>query len=167
MDAWMEKMLSCSCMITTGEEVTNTFHSQPQVQPEAQPEAQVKAETQPEAQAEAQTQTEPEDKEQEEEPENTDIYELDEDEGDGDGDDEGEEEEEEENDIKTVLDRYTESEEEYIKQKKNSMLMLSMAFLGAAISPSLISVFNTPDSNTYVKNQDPVENNSIYMFKYD
>lgn len=153
----MEKMLSCSCMITTGEEVTNTFHSQPPLPPEAQAQAQVKAEAQPEAQ----TQTEPEDKEQEEEPENTDIYELDEDE------DESEEEEEEENDIKTVFDRYTESEEEYIKQKKNSMLILSMAFLGAAISPALISVFNTPDSNTYVKNQDPVENNSIYSFKYE
>lgn len=155
MDAWMEKMLSCSCMITTGEEVTNTFHSQPQVQPDAQPEAQIQK--QPEAQPEAQTQTEPEDK-----PENTDIYELHEGE-----DEDDEQEDEQENDIKTVLDRYTDEEEEYIQQKKKTMLMLSMAFLGVAISPALVGVFNTSDSNTYVKNQDPLENSSIYSFNYE
>jgi len=151
MDAWMEKMLSCSCMTTTGEEVTlvdkvtNTFHSVPPV----------------EAQPEAQTQTE---EVEEELPDNTDIYELNEEEED---EDEDEEEDEEENDIKTVLDRYTDDEEEYIQQKKKTMLMLSMAFLGVAISPALVSVFNTPDPNTYVKNQDLVENNSIYSFNYE
>jgi flagellar biosynthesis GTPase FlhF len=135
-------------MTTTGEEVMpvrkeqNTFHSvQPvQVQPEAQ------------------TQTE----EEEKEPENTDIYELNEDEEEQ---EEGEqEEEEEENEIKTILDRYTETEEEYIQQRKNSMLVLSMAFLGVAVSPALISVFNTPDSNTYINKYDPAENKSIYSF---
>ena len=125
----------------------NTFHS---VQPV-------------EAQPEAQTQTE----EEEKEPENTDIYELneDEDEEQEEGEqEEEEEEEEEENEIKTILDRYTETEEEYIQQRKNSMLVLSMAFLGVAVSPALISVFNTPDSNTYINKYDPAENKSIYSF---
>ena len=156
MDAWMESMLSCTCMTTTGEEVMpvrkeqNTFHS---VQPV-------------EAQPEAQTQTE----EEEKEPENTDIYELNEDEEEQEegeqeeGEQEEEEEEQDDNEIKTILDRYTETEEEYIQQRKNSMLVLSMAFLGVAVSPALISVFNTPDSNTYINKYDPAENKSIYSF---
>ena len=155
----MESMLSCSCMTTTGEEVTpvrkeqNTFHSVQPVQ----------------AQPEAQTQTE---EEEEELSENTDIYELDEEEQEEGEQDEKEEqdqdeyddEEQDDNEIKTILDRYTETEEEYIEQKKRSMLMVSMAFLGVAISPTLLSVFNTPDSNTYINKYDPAENKSIYSF---